>query len=173
MQNGSQQMPATPHKSSLKHAVSAALARGAEYLELLVAIVVAAALLCSFWPLLQEFPNLLFPAEGVGTDGLPNFLGHAFNLIIAVEFIKMLTKHSPGSALEVLMYAIARHMVIGGGHGVDLLINVVAIALIFGVRKYVFVSSFGAGHHAAAPAAQAALAAAQEDEDEDEEDEED
>ena len=30
-----------------------------------------------------------------------------------IEFIKMLAKHSPGSSLEVLLYAIARHMVVG------------------------------------------------------------
>lgn len=30
------------------------------------------------------------------TRALPVFLGHAFNLIIGVEFIKMLAKHTPG-----------------------------------------------------------------------------
>ena len=138
----------TAHKCSFKHAVNVMLAHVAEYMEMLVALVVVAALICSFLPLLKELPEMLFPAEGAVTDGLPQFLGHAFNLIIAIEFIKMLTKHNPGSALEVLMYAIARHMVIGGGHGVDLLINVGAIALIFAVRKYLFVSSFGTGRRA-------------------------
>ena len=153
---------ASVRKCCFKHAVNVMLARVAEYLEILVALVVVVALACSFWPLLKELPAMLFPAEGAVTDGLQQFLGHAFNLIIAIEFIKMLTKHNPGSALEVLMYAIARHMVIGGDHGVDLLINVSAIALIFAVRKYLFVSSFGAGHHAAVA----------EEEEEDEEDEE-
>ena len=34
------------------------------------------------------------------------FLGHVFNLVIGVEFIKMLSKHTPGSAIEVLLFAI-------------------------------------------------------------------
>ena len=151
-------------KCSFKHTVNVVLARVAEYLEILVALVVVAALICSFLPLVKELPAMLLPADGAVTDGLQQFLGHAFNLIIAIEFIKMLTKHNPGSALELMMYAIARHMVIGGDHGVDLLINVCAIALIFAVRKYLFVSSFGAGHHAAA--------AEEQEEEEDEEDEE-
>ncbi|MBQ4093890.1 MAG: transporter [Oscillospiraceae bacterium] len=169
-----QQKPVSQyHKSSFKHKVNVLLARVAEYLEILVALVVVAALICSFIPLVKELPAMLLPAEGVGTDGLQQFLGHAFNLIIAIEFIKMLTKHNPGSALEVLMYAIARHMVIGGDHGVDLLINVCAIALIFAVRKYLFVSSFGIVHRVAAAAAAAQPAEEDEEEDEEEDDEED
>ena len=58
--------------------------------------------------------------------------------------IKMLAKHSPGSSLEVLLYAIARHMVVGHESALDNLISVGAIALIFVVRKFFFVPAFGA-----------------------------
>ena len=61
-----------------------------------------------------------------------------------IEFIKMLAKHSPGSSLEVLLYAIARHMVVGHESALDNLISVGAIALIFVVRKFFFVPAFGA-----------------------------
>ena len=53
-------------------------------------------------------------------------------------------KHSPGSSLEVLLYAIARHMVVGHESALDNLISVGAIALIFVVRKFFFVPAFGA-----------------------------
>ena len=56
----------------------------------------------------------------------------------------MLAKHSPGSSLEVLLYAIARHMVVGHESALDNLISVGAIALIFVVRKFFFVPAFGA-----------------------------
>ena len=55
----------------------------------------------------------------------------------------MLAKHSPGSVLEVLLYAIARHMIVGHEDAVQNLVSVVAIALIFIIRKYFFVPSFG------------------------------
>lgn len=35
-------------------------------------------------------------------------LEQAFNLVIGIEFIKMLAKHTPGSAIEVLLFAMAR-----------------------------------------------------------------
>ena len=64
--------------------------------------------------------------------------------MIGIEFIKMLAKHSPGSSLEVLLYAIARHLVVGHDSAVENLLSVGAIALIFIVRKFFFVPAFGA-----------------------------
>ena len=55
----------------------------------------------------------------------------------------MLANHSPGSVLEVLLYAIARHMIVGHEDAVQNLVSVGAIALIFIIRKYFFVPSFG------------------------------
>ncbi len=45
--------------------------------------------------------------------------------------------------LEVLLYAIARHMIVGHEDAVQNLVSVGAIALIFIIRKYFFVPSFG------------------------------
>ena len=56
----------------------------------------------------------------------------------------MLAKHSPGSSLEVLLYAIARHLVVGHDSAFENLLSVGAIALIFVVRKFFFVPAFGA-----------------------------
>ena len=76
-------------------------------------------------------------------EGFTVFLGHAFNLIIGVEFIKMLAKHTPGSAIEVLLFAIARQMVVEHTSPLENLIGIVTIALIFAIRKFLFVPSFG------------------------------
>ena len=63
---------------------------------------------------------------------------------ISLLVVKMLAKHSPGSALEVLLYAIARHMIVGHESAVENFISVASIALIFFVRKFLFVPAFGA-----------------------------
>ena len=70
------------------------------------------------------------------------FLQRALDIVIGIEFIKMLAKHSPGSALEVLLYAIARHMIVGHESAVENFISVASIALIFFVRKFLFVPAF-------------------------------
>ena len=43
----------------------------------------------------------------------------------------------------MVLYAIARHMIVGYESAVENLLSVVAIGLIFVVRKYFFVPSFG------------------------------
>ena len=48
-----------------------------------------------------------------------------------------------GIVLEVLLYAIARHMIVGHEDAVQNLVSVIAIALIFVIRRYFFVPSFG------------------------------
>lgn len=120
----------------LRDQVSAA----ASLLEVLLSILVLAGLLVSTIPIAQEMLSLWFSDN---TDAFQTFLGHAFNLVIGIEFIKMLAKHSPGSALEVLLYAIARHMILGHGTAVENLISVASIGIIFLIRKFVFVPSFG------------------------------
>ena len=113
----------------------------ATLLEILLSGLVLIGLLLSMVPLLQWMPGLLFD----GNDAeVSIFLQRALDIVIGIEFIKMLAKHSPGSSLEVLLYAIARHMVVGHESALENLLSVSAIALIFVVRKFFFVPAFGA-----------------------------
>ncbi len=110
-------------------------------LEITLSGLVLIGLLFSIVPLLKWMPGLLFD----GNDAeIRTFLERALDIVIGIEFIKMLAKHSPGSSLEVLLYAIARHMVVGHESAVENLLSVGAIALIFVVRKFFFVPAFGA-----------------------------
>lgn len=112
----------------------------ATLLEILLSGLVLIGLLLSMVPLLQWMPGLLFDGNDVEVS---IFLQRALDIVIGIEFIKMLAKHSPGSVLEVLLYAIARHMIVGHEDAVQNLVSVGAIALIFVIRKYFFVPSFG------------------------------
>ena len=113
----------------------------ATLLEILLSGLVLIGLLLSMVPLLQWMPGLLFDGNDVEVS---TFLQRALDIVIGIEFIKMLAKHSPGSSLEVLLYAIARHMVVGHESAMENLLSVSAIALIFIVRRFFFVPAFGA-----------------------------
>jgi len=67
------------------------------------------------------------------------------NLVIGVEFTKMLIKHSAESVVEVLLFAIARQMVIYHERTLDLLIGVVAIGGLFAIKKYLLGGSLLSG----------------------------
>ena len=109
-------------------------------LEILLSGLVLIGLLLSAVPLIKWMPGLLFDGNEVE---IRIFLERSLDIVIGIEFIKMLAKHSPGSSLEVLLYAIARHMIVGHEDAVQNLVSVGAIALIFVIRKYFFVPSFG------------------------------
>ena len=109
-------------------------------LEILLSGLVLVGLLLSAVPLIKWMPGLLIDGNEVE---IRSFLERSLDIVIGIEFIKMLAKHSPGSSLEVLLYAIARHLVVGHDSALENLLSVGAIALIFIIRKYFFVPSFG------------------------------
>ena len=117
------------------------IAEAAGILEVVLSGIVLAALLMSIVPLVELMPGLLTDADSLE---IRTFLERALDIVIGIEFIKMLAKHSPGSSLEVLLYAIARHMVVGHEYAMENLLSVSAIALIFIVRRFFFVPAFGA-----------------------------
>ncbi|MGN1165681.1 MAG: transporter [Lachnospiraceae bacterium] len=71
----------------------------------------------------------------------PNYedlLETCFNLIIGVELIRMMYHHTPDTVFEVLLFAIARHIIIDHSSIWSSLIGVCAIAVLFATRKYLF-----------------------------------
>ena len=137
-----QQEHTTSHvESANRTALRNFIIQSSTLLEILLSGLVLIGLLLSVVPLLQWMPGLLVDGNEVE---IRTFLERALDIVIGIEFIKMLAKHSPGSSLEVLLYAIARHMVIGHESAFENLLSVGAIALIFIVRKFFFVPAFGA-----------------------------
>jgi len=63
-------------------------------------------------------------------------LSTALALVIGVEFIKMLCKHTPETVIDVLLFAIARQIVIYHEKTLDLLIGALAIAGLFAAKKF-------------------------------------
>ena len=132
--------PSHPVESHWRTSLRNRIIQASSLLEVLLSGLVLIGLLLSVVPLIRWMPGLLFD----GNDAeVSIFLQRALDIVIGIEFIKMLAKHSPGSVLEVLLYAIARHMIVGHEDAVQNLVSVVAIALIFIIRKYFFVPSFG------------------------------
>lgn len=74
-------------------------------------------------------------------DLYPNYndlVDVCFNLIIGVELIRMLYQHSPSTVIEVLLFAIARQIIIDHTSAINSLIGVLAIAALFATRKFLF-----------------------------------
>ena len=133
--------PSHPVESHWRTSLRNRIIQASSLLEVLLSGLVLIGLLFSVVPLIRWMPGLLF--DGNEAE-IRTFLERSLDIVIGIEFIKMLAKHSPGSSLEVLLYAIARHLVVGHDSAVENLLSVGAIALIFIVRKFFFVPAFGA-----------------------------
>lgn len=69
---------------------------------------------------------------------LSYYLESAMTLAIGIEFVKMLCTHTPGTIIEVLLFATSRQMIVEHLNGTETLLGIAAIAGLFAIRKYLF-----------------------------------
>jgi hypothetical protein len=74
----------------------------------------------------------------VDYEQLNNILAQILLLVIAIELVIMLTLHKAETILEVLLYAIARKLILLPKKDSmdDFLLGVIAIAILFAIKKY-------------------------------------
>ena len=104
------------------------------FLESVIAVIVgiAVVILC-----IKLFKDMIFDAVySTGEEVLVDVLDSAMTLAIGVEFIKMLGKHTPQTVVEVLLFAIAKQLVVFHTTPLENLMNVAAIAGLFAIRKF-------------------------------------
>ena len=111
--------------------------RIAQFLEILISIIVIVAIAVSLYAVLVELHVMANNPSNV--DMLTEFLATAFTVVIGIEFLKMLSRHNMSSVVEVLLFAIARQMIIEHTSAVENLIMVISIAILFTIRKYLFI----------------------------------
>ena len=63
------------------------------------------------------------------------FMPNAFRLGMGIEFVKMLMLHTYGAVIDVLLFAIARQMIISHEEPMQTLMSVGAVAGIFAIKK--------------------------------------
>lgn len=109
------------------------------YVEIVISIILVGVLVLLTGKLVGDMTGI-FAAATTIEDYLQNFLNQAMSIAIGVELIKMLSKHTPSTIIEVLLFAVARNIVVNHGSSLDTFLGILAIALLFGVRKYLFTS---------------------------------
>ena len=65
-----------------------------------------------------------------------DFLDHLLLLIIGLELIIMLVKHNASSVVEVLIFAIAREILVRSPSMVEITIGILALAGVLAIKKY-------------------------------------
>lgn len=106
-------------------------------MEIIIAIIILIAIAISSIHFLFDLQTVFNKDSAFFMD----FLNLACNVIIGIEFVKMLCRHNVDSVVEVLVFAIARQMIVEHLGTMDLLIGVFAISILFIVRKFLFIST--------------------------------
>ena len=109
------------------------------YTEIVLSIILLIVIILLIFPVLYNFIKI--PILEITLNQFNDFLGNSLSLLIGVEFVKMLARHTAENLLEVLMFAIARQMVVEHLNMFETLIGVIALGTIFAIRKYLLMKT--------------------------------
>lgn len=107
------------------------------FLELILAVIVILIIsmqICSLAKLFYAHvsdPNV--------TVQYASFLKEALGIIIGVEFLKMLCQHSMNSVIDVLLFVLARHLIVMESTMLEGLLCIISVAILFSIRKFLVV----------------------------------
>ncbi|NLZ53631.1 MAG: hypothetical protein GX892_10890 [Thermoanaerobacteraceae bacterium] len=105
-------------------------------LELILALLLAIGVVVGFVDILGYFKIIYYTSPIDTFPVMQTFLGHILTLVIGLELAVMLVRNTPSSVIEVLLFAIARKMIIESKSMVDILLGVVAIGVLFFINKF-------------------------------------
>lgn len=119
---------------SLRSRFNDIIYRTARYAEAVVSVIIFIVIGLSLISLLYDLTHLSI--LDMSEEFFTTFLSRSLGLVVGLEFIKMLCKHTAETVVEVLMFALARQMVVEHLSTIETLIGVLAIAILFFIRKY-------------------------------------
>lgn len=120
----------------MKKYATAILRKMSSFLEIFISIVLTVSIILVAVKLAMSLKNI------PNFDMYPNYsdlLENCLSLIIGVEMIRMLYQQTPSTVFEVLLFAIARQIIVEHSNPVATLIGVISIAILFATRKFLFV----------------------------------
>lgn len=122
---------------SLRKKSNEVIYQAARCTEVVVSVIIFTVIIISLFSLLYDLTQLSF--LDMSESFFNTFLSRSLGLVVGLEFIKMLCKHTAETVVEVLMFAIARQMVVEHLATFETLIGVLAIAILFFIRKYLLI----------------------------------
>ena len=111
------------------------LMKVSSYLEIVCALILIVAILIAFVPV----PHNLYSLYLDNGFDVSDFMKKSFDLVIGVELLKMFCRHDIDSIVEVLLFSVARQMVIDHLAIKEAFIGCAAVAILFAVRRFLFV----------------------------------
>lgn len=119
--------------------VSGNISKAVLGLETVLAVFIIFSVIIGSIDLISYVKNIYINSPPFTYDLFQSLLGHVLLLVIGLELSLMLIRHTPGSVIEVLLFAIARKILIYSTYTYEYLIGIAALAGIFAIRRFLFV----------------------------------
>lgn len=108
------------------------------WLETLLAVLIVIGVVVSGKDIVMLIYTVLVTDAAASYQIFQSLLSHVLLIVVGLELALMLISHSAANVLEVMLYAIARKMLISSSNSFDILLGVIALALVFAVDKYLY-----------------------------------
>ena len=105
-------------------------------LEFAMAVTIIIGIVTSVPDLFKYMVDIAHSTKGSSYQLFQSFLSHVLLMVIGLEFVAMLINHEEYQIIYIMIMVVARKMLIYGDNTQDLFIGVLAIAVLFIVRKY-------------------------------------
>lgn len=77
------------------------------------------------------------------TANFKEFLVNVFAIVIGIEFLEMLCRPNPDNVIQVLVFLIARHMIVGDTSPYEDFVSVISVAILLLLSRYLHMGKKG------------------------------
>jgi len=105
-------------------------------LEMVITGLIAIGIIVGLVDLVKYIGEILVTEPGKSYELFRNFLAYALILIVGVELMLMIIYHSTEAILELILFVIARKMLVYADTMLDLIWGTLAIAIVFATLRY-------------------------------------
>lgn len=117
------------------HKLSEKLEELAEFLEIVLAIIITIGVIVGLAKgvsFIKDFTDI----SALSYESFKEFLKYILMLVVGVEFVLMLLTHSIDRIVELVVFVIARKMLVYGSSMLDMVLGSIAVAVVFATIKY-------------------------------------
>jgi len=103
-------------------------------LEMVTAVLMLIGLVFSIFSLIRNVE--IFQMLMTDTSAIKQYMDQIFMIVIGIEFLVMLCRPNSENVIDVLIFLVARHMIVGDTTPYQDFVSVISVALLCIVRRY-------------------------------------
>ncbi len=114
--------------------VEVLIQKACKIMELIVAVFVMLGIILALLAFLKD--GVVFRELLENIDTFQHYLDNIFLIVIGIEFLQMLFRPSSDNVIEVIIFLVARHMIVVDTTPYEDFVSVISIAVLCIVRQY-------------------------------------